>query len=103
MPGWNKLNDDVWALRSNGPCCVDTTLCPAETLMWLRTTLVKYLHGWEVYEYAQPISDLQILKKLFQVVIQSFALSPLHIAMLFLLNFLALRSMTVWCLAILLV
>ena len=41
LPGWNKLNDDAWALRSNSPCCVDTTLCPAETLMRLRTTLVK--------------------------------------------------------------
>ena len=58
VPGWNKLNDDVWALRSNSPQCVDTTLCPAETLMWLRTTLVKYVHGWEVYEYAQPITEI---------------------------------------------
>ena len=58
VPGWNKLNDDVWALRSNSPQCVDTTLCPAETLMWLRTTLVKYMHGWEVYEYAQPITEI---------------------------------------------
>lgn len=41
LPGWNKLNDDVWALRSNSPCCADTTLCPAETLMRLRTTLAK--------------------------------------------------------------
>ena len=58
VPGWNKLNDDVWALKSNSPQCVDTTLCPSATLMWLRTTLVKYIHGWEVYEYAQPISEL---------------------------------------------
>ena len=58
VPGWNKLNDDVWALRSNSPQCVDTTLCPSAILMWLRTTLVKYVHGWEVYEYAQPISEL---------------------------------------------
>ena len=58
VPGWNKLNDDVWALRSNSPQCVDTTLCPSAVLMWLRTTLVKYMHGWEVYEYAQPISEL---------------------------------------------
>ena len=95
-PGWNKPNDDVWALRANSPCSLDTTLS-AETLIWLRTTLVKDLHGWEVLEFAQPISEL---KKLFQVEIQSFAWSPLLMVTQSQLNFLAFRWMMVWCLAI---
>ena len=56
-----------------------------------------------MYEYAQSISELaQILKKLFQVEIQSVAKSPLPKALQSRLSFLALRSMTVWRLAILL-
>ena len=62
MPGWNQLTPDVWAIRSNSPTCVDTTYCPAQTLMWMRTTLVEYTSGWEVYEFSQPISELQDLE-----------------------------------------
>ena len=61
--GWNRLTEDVWALESFSATCVDTTLCPAPFLLWLRTTLVEYgSTGWEVVEYAQPISDLQDLE-----------------------------------------
>ena len=61
-PGWSKLTPDVWAIRSNSATCVDTTYCPADTLMWMRTTLVEYTTGWEVYEYSQPIAELQDLE-----------------------------------------
>ncbi len=57
-PGWNQLTPDVWAIRSNSATCLDTTYCPADTLIWMRTTLVEYTTGWEVYEYSQPIAEL---------------------------------------------
>ena len=100
VPGWNKLNDDVWALRSNSPHCVDTTLCPSAILMWLRITLVKYVHGWEVYEYAQPISELASFEEPIPQRDSSFASSLLLTVTQCLLNFLALRLMTVCCPAV---
>ena len=61
--GWNRLTEDVWALESFSATCVDITLCPSPFLLWLRTTLVEYgSTGWEVVEYAQPISELQDLE-----------------------------------------
>ena len=56
--GWHNIATDVWALRSFSSTCIDTTLCPSPSLMWLRTVLVKYSFGWEVIEFAQPISEL---------------------------------------------
>ena len=41
-PGWNQFNEDLWALETYGPRCIDTTLCPAPRLMWLHTVLVEY-------------------------------------------------------------
>ncbi len=61
VPGCNKLTPDVGAIRSNGATCVDTTYCPADTLMWMRITLVEYTSGREVYEYSQPVPELQDL------------------------------------------
>ena len=57
--GWNKLSDDVYAIKTYAPQHVDTTLCPAMTLMWLRTTLARYFHGLEVIEFCQPIEELE--------------------------------------------
>ena len=38
---------------------MDTTYCPSESLMWLRTTLVRFADGiWELEEFCQSISDL---------------------------------------------
>eukprot|EP00434_Breviolum_minutum_P037111 symbB.v1.2.032893.t1/scaffold4013.1/size46388/4 len=57
--GWNKLSDDVWAIKTYAPQHVDTTLCPSRVLMWLRTTLARYYHGLEVLEHCQPIEELE--------------------------------------------
>ena len=58
--GWIRLSDSVYGLRSVSPQHVDTTYCPSETLLWLRTTLVRFADGtWELEEYCQSISDLQ--------------------------------------------
>ena len=51
-PGRNKLTPEVWAIRSNSATCVDATHCPADTLMWMRTTLVEYTSGWDVRVFA---------------------------------------------------
>ena len=57
--GWIRLSDSVYGLRSVSPQHVDTTYCPSETLLWLRTTLVCFADGtWELEEYCQSISDL---------------------------------------------
>ena len=48
------------AVKTTRPKHVDTTLCPGDELMWLRTTLVfRDGIGWEVDEYCESVSDLQ--------------------------------------------
>ena len=57
--GWIRLTDSVYGLRSVSPQHVDTTFCPSESLMWRRTTLVRFADGtWELEEFCQSISDL---------------------------------------------
>ena len=57
--GWMKINDSVYALHSNSPYHVDTTYCPSDSLLWLRTTLVRLEDGnWQVDEYWASISDM---------------------------------------------
>ena len=47
--GWNKLSPHLFAIRTTLPKYVDTTMAPADELMWLRTTLVcRDGSGWEV-------------------------------------------------------
>eukprot|EP00435_Cladocopium_sp_Y103_P068454 s73_g31.t1 len=38
---WEQLGPELWAMMSYGNCFVDTTLIPADQLMWRRTTLLK--------------------------------------------------------------
>ena len=57
--GWNKLSDDVYAIKTYAPQHVDTRSCPSMTLMWLRTTLARYYHGLEVIEFCQSIEELE--------------------------------------------
>ena len=58
-PGWNEFNQDLWAMETSSPTCVDTALCPSRTLLWLRTVLVEYQNtGWEVIEYSQPLEEI---------------------------------------------
>ena len=57
--GWNRLNPQLFAIRTTLPKYVDTTVAPASELMWLRTTLVcREGSGWEVLEFCEAIGDL---------------------------------------------
>ena len=62
VPGWNRINPHRLAgiasihifmqSRQCVPTHVDTTLCPSDELMWLRSTLVfRDGNGWEVDEF----------------------------------------------------
>ena len=39
VPGWNRINPHLYAIRTTAPQHVNTTLCPAAEMMWLRTTV----------------------------------------------------------------
>ena len=38
--GWVGIGDSIYALKSNANQHVDSTLCPSDGLLWLRTTLI---------------------------------------------------------------
>ena len=60
--GWNRIGVDTYALRSISPQHVDTTLCPHDSLLWLRTTLIQYEDGtWDLEEFSQSISELSTM------------------------------------------
>ena len=51
--GWNAINPQLLALKTRRAKCVDTTMCPATELLWLRTTLVlRNGLGWELLEFS---------------------------------------------------
>ena len=63
LPGWNKVNPQVYALTTRRARFVDTTLCPGGEMMWYRTTLVfRDAQGWELLEFGEPISELEDLE-----------------------------------------
>ena len=55
---WNKISPLIFATTTTVREYVDTTLCPNDELMWLRTTLVKFRDGWRIFEFCKQ-SDLQ--------------------------------------------
>ena len=58
--GWNRISPHLFAIRTVRPQHVNTTLCPSDELMWLRTTLVfREGSGWEIDEYCEAISEIQ--------------------------------------------
>ena len=58
--GWNRINPHLFPIRTVRPQHVNTTLCPSDELMWLRTTLVfREGSGWEIDEYCEAISEIQ--------------------------------------------
>ena len=60
VPGWNRINPHLYAIKTVRPTHVDTTLCPSDELMWLRSTLVfRDGNGWEVDEFCEPIADMR--------------------------------------------
>ncbi|CAL1136982.1 unnamed protein product [Cladocopium goreaui] len=63
LPGWNKVNPQVYALTTRRARFVDATLCPGGEMMWYRTTLVfRDAQGWELLEFGEPISELEDLE-----------------------------------------
>ena len=57
--GWQRLNPQLFAIKTKQPKFVDTTLAPADEVMWLRTTLVCREGGsWEVLEFCEAIGEL---------------------------------------------
>ena len=66
-PGWNKISPHLFAIATTVPEYVDTTLCPSDELMWLRTTLVKFADGWRLFEFCKQVCDLQGLTEKMRV------------------------------------
>ena len=63
LPGWNRINPQLFALTTRRARFVDTTICPATEMMWLRTTLVfRDGQGWELLEFGEPIQELEDLE-----------------------------------------
>ena len=46
VPGWNRTNPHLYAIKTTAPRHVNTTLCPAAELMWLRTTYFGFQRDW---------------------------------------------------------
>ena len=56
--GWNKLNPQLFAIKTTLPKYDDTTTAPSDEIMWLRTTLVCREGGvWEVMEFCEAIGE----------------------------------------------
>ena len=54
--GWNRLNPQLYPIKTTLPKHVDTITAPSDELMWLRTTLVCREGGiCEVLEYCEAI------------------------------------------------
>lgn len=54
-PGWICINPHLFAIKTVRPQHVNTTLCPGDKLMWLRTTRIfREGSGWEVDETVRP-------------------------------------------------
>ena len=60
--GRGKFSDSIFALRSSANQHVDTTLCPSDCLLWLRTTLIHLDDDtWGLREFCQNLSDLSTM------------------------------------------
>jgi len=63
LPGWNRINPQLFVLRTRRPNFVDTTVCPSTEMMRLRTTSVFCDgRGWELLEFSEPVSELEELE-----------------------------------------
>ena len=58
MPGWNRINEDLWAMRSTTMQYQDTTVVPADTMLWFRSTLLKVDGRWQLEEDSQDVTLL---------------------------------------------
>ena len=61
-PGWNRINDGLFAISTTARNFVDSTLAPSRTLLWLRTTLLEVNGAWRVAEYAADVGQLSDLE-----------------------------------------
>ena len=55
-PGWNRINANLWAVRSRTMEYQDTTLVPAalvpaDMMLWFRSTLLKIGDRWQLEEF----------------------------------------------------
>ncbi len=55
-PGWNRINEDLWAMKSRTLEYQDTTLVPADTMLWFRSTLLKIDGRWQLEEDSQDVT-----------------------------------------------
>ena len=62
VPGWNRINPQLFAITTKRSKFVDTTMAPSDELMWLRTTLIFQGGTWQVIEYCEPISEMENLE-----------------------------------------
>ena len=61
-PGWNRINDELFAMRTFTRNFIDSTLAPSPVLMWYRTTLAKVSSQWQVVEFAVHVSQINDLE-----------------------------------------
>ena len=61
MPGWNRINEDLWAMKSTTMQYQDTTVVPAGTMLWFRSTLLKVDGRWQLEEDSQDVTLLDRL------------------------------------------
>jgi len=70
---WEQIGPELWAMLSYGGRFVDTTLIPADQLMWRRTTLLKVNGSWELVELSEQISTMEDRCKWFDTDVQAEA------------------------------
>ena len=58
---WSNLGKGVVACKAMSQAFVDTTLVPAPSIRWYRTTLVQRQNRWYLAEFAEDISRLEVL------------------------------------------
>ena len=61
-PGWNRINDELFAIRTFTRNFFDSTIAPSPVLMWYRTTLAKVNSQWQVVEFAMDVSQINDLE-----------------------------------------
>ena len=61
-PGWNRINDELFAIRTFTRNFIDSTIAPSPVLMWYRTTLAKVGSQWQVVEFAMDVSQIDDLE-----------------------------------------
>ena len=61
FPGWNKIHDTMYVLRSSAPQFQDSTLAASTRMLWFRTSLVCCEGAWTVLEDGVCVADIDDL------------------------------------------